>query len=238
LISKPLLVVYVVVIGATLVVDSPQYGLALAALGTLGFLLVGFLLFPHRQTTIEFVIPPLADQGELPGPFRLVGETIQPSAFFQRFVCVSRVKHVCVLVAYGVFSFLIFGLLGSAVKLSPYLRSGYFFWLLYTAILATGVVLFGAGRWYGEQRRLSRAKVAMGIVTGVRDDGRYRDVRYYFYDSEGNRRGGMQRDFVVRESDQVILVFYDKGNPDENISTRGFAYWSFAVRRAAAPEST
>ena len=232
-----LLAGYAVVVGATLVVDRPQYGLAAAALAALGFLLVGLGLYPRLRTAIEFVIPPFGAEESGGKPILLMGEAIQPSAFFRKFICVIRVKKAWVLIACGAYSLLVFVLLGSSVSLSPYVRGGYFAWLLYAAILATMQVLVQTSQWYNEQKLLGRAKVTLGTLTSVSEDGRYRHVRYQFLDSGGNRWGGMQRDLVTWEPDHIVLIFYDESQPGENTSTRGFAFRSFAIHPAGATES-
>lgn len=81
-------------------------------------------------------------------------------------------------------------------------------------------------KWYAEQVLLTRCEMTLGIVTGVSEMGRRRSIRYEFKDGKGDYRGGIQRDFLRRQMDQVVIVVYDRSNPDHNCSSRGFMFRS------------
>lgn len=214
---------FLVALSIGLVAENPRYVFAIASLAIFGFLVVGFLLFPRLKPGIPLSFPSLSDLEESEVSLLVTGTQVSPSAFPQHFACVLELKSRSLLVALTLLSLAAFCFLVSNVPLA-YLVEHHFFEIIYFPSLLTAFSLLISIKWYSEQSLLAKSVATLGMVSATVYSGRFRHIRYEFRDAKGGYFGGMQRDFVKRQMDQVVLVIYDQLNPDHNCSSRGFMF--------------
>ncbi|MFZ0734093.1 MAG: hypothetical protein WAM79_17360 [Candidatus Sulfotelmatobacter sp.] len=102
---------------------------------------------------------------------------------------------------------------------------------IFGAEIACGVglaVLIASLRWFVERCFLRRARYTIGTIIG-RDQGFiHSGVAYQFLDHQHERRGG-HGPLRGRESDNAVLVLYDRRNSDQNIPPGAFMFHSFRL---------
>lgn len=214
-----------------------QVVFAVVALLIFGFLAIGFLLFPRLKAVVPFVLGPISPNNDKDKTVLVAGTEVLPSDFPQHFTCVFQVKSLLLLLSLAVISIAAFCLLIAKTPLAGLIERSSLS-SVYVLVLATMTAFSISAKWYSEQSLLARSVVTFGMVTGVNEFNRFRELRYEFRDAEGGYFGGMQRDFGPRKLDNVVFVLYDKSNPDKNSSSRGFMFRSFTVypMRQAAQE--
>lgn len=219
------LVTYVVVTALLLSVDRAHYAIGLAAFATVGFLAVGFAVFPSHKAELTLPVGPFGPQ-ECGRRFRFIGLEIEGSPFQQQYVCRIRLRRWLPLLLSAAVATMSFLVVASDVPLLPVLRRrlliGQAWWL------ATLLALSFSSRWYSERVLLSRAAVALGMP-GYAGDG---TVAYNFFDQAGERRGAIEKDVDERAPDDAILVIFDVRDPDRNRSSRGFFFHEFTATPA------
>jgi hypothetical protein len=218
---------FVVLVAATLTVDKAQYAMGVAAMATLGFLLVGFAMFPHRDATLDFSFGPFPP--EVCGHrFVIVGLAVEASPFRKMYVCRLPIRNGAILILSGLLALATVIVVASDVPLMTYLHGGGVF-LAEICLIALALALHVSTRWYQEQILLSHAHVTLGSTSSVGA----KTLAYQFFDAAGERRGGIERDFFSRSADDALLIFYDARDPDRNSSSRGFMFRDLAVMPAA-----
>jgi len=220
-------------------ITKSQIVFAIAALLIFGFLAIGFLLFPKLKAVVPFVLGPISStkDKDKDKTVLVAGTEVLPSGFPQHFTCVFQVKSLFLLLSLAMASISVFCLLIAKAPLAGLIERSSLS-TVYVLTLATMTAFSISAKWYSEQSLLARSVVTFGMVTGVNEFNRFRELRYEFRDAEGGYFGGMQRDFGPRKLDNVVFILYDKSNPDKNSSSRGFMFRSFTVypTRQAAQE--
>jgi hypothetical protein len=218
-------VLFVVALSIGLVLENPRYVFAVASLAIFGFLVIGFLLFPRLNPGVPLRFPAASEPEQYEEKLLVAGLQVSPSGFPQQFACVLEPRSWWLLLLLGVLSLGAFCLLVSKIPLIHFVE-GHFFEGIYVPGLLTLAGLSISIKWYSEQSLLANSAATLGIVSGINEFGQYRKIRYEFRDAEGGYYGGTERDFVSRQMDQIVLVVYDRRNPDHSCSSRGFMFRS------------
>ena len=89
-------------------------------------------------------------------------------------------------------------------------------WVAYVSLIPLGIAI----SWLAECALLRKASIALGVVTQ-----RSRmQLAYAFRDAAGGYFGGTSAFHDRRNTDNLVLVFYDPANPDRNSSSSTLAY--------------
>lgn len=206
-----------------LIVENPRYVFAAASLVIFGFVVIGFLLFPRLNPGVPLRFPTASEPEQYQEKLLVAGFQISPGGFPQQFACVLEPKSWWLLLVLGLLSLGAFCFLVSSVPLVHFVEH-HFFESIYLPALLTLAGLFISIKWYSEQSLLANSAATLGLVSGISDFGRYRKIRYEFRDGEGGYYGGIERDFLSRQMDHVVLVVYNRRNPDHSCSSRGFMF--------------
>jgi hypothetical protein len=233
------IVIYGAVLSIGLASEFTRYVFAVAALAVFGFLTVGFFLFPKLKAVAPFSLGPSGTSSIKMEKMLMAGTEIRPSDFPQHFTFIFQLRAWPLLAALASFSLAAFCLLISSIPLFSLIRN-HEIASLYLSGYLTAIALWISTKWYSEQALLARSRLTLGIITGINKMSSHRQVRYEFRDENDGYFGGIERDFLSKQRDQIVFVMYDQSNPDNNSSSHGFLFRSFKVhplRQEAQEES-
>jgi hypothetical protein len=226
------LVCYVLAVAISLIVIDLRYAFFATAVAICAFVMLGFLVFPVFSSEFTFHLDAI-DESNLPKEvsqgFRFLGKTLHPRWFSQEIRCAMRLRNMPLLLAALVLAIIVIVAIWREVSLSFLIAGENRMWNI-MAIVFVGALLLGwSWIWLAEQLFLRNSAAALGIVQTYVDENQARVVRYEFHDSEGERRGGIEQDFMGNEEDHAVVVLYHLKNPDHCLSSRGFMFHQFMV---------
>src|SRR5437764_1439449 len=160
-------------------ITKSQVVFAIAALLIFGFLAIGFLLFPRLTAVVPFVLGPISSTSDKDKTVLVASTEVLPSGFPQHFTCVFQVKSLFLLLGLAIASISVFCLLIAKAPLAGLIERSSFS-TVYVLALATMTAFSISAKWYSEQSLLARSVVTFGMVTGVNEFNRFRELRYEF----------------------------------------------------------
>lgn len=215
--------------------------ICILGLGIAGFLLLiaGLIAFPKGLPSFPLCLPPTDSECSGSGGAVTVGGSYyQVSPFEQYFLARIHERWTFLL---AVCWFVSLGLIFATVlPLWPSFMFGTLFSPAYRTILflvAIGVAGIAA-QWCKERWELRIFKVALGSIQSVTsDDAGSKIMQYDFFDSNGERRGGVAADLSGRHSEDLVIVIYNPRDPDDCRAARGLFFHEVVLEKIGARAS-
>jgi hypothetical protein len=202
-------------------------------------LLVGAALFPRAK--VGFLIPlPTDDEVSNDPPAIIAGEEFRVSPYKKSVACMLKLSGFHKLLPISALSvacpyWLLTGHYSSAELLSP----GAGMYRVETIGFTGFFVLFQSLAWLQECWILRRANIAVGYVIGTQWGNVRETATYNFFDDKGERRGGrcpLVSSRIDGSSDDCLVVFYDRTDPDENVASPALRFHKLQTVLVSTPE--
>jgi hypothetical protein len=95
--------------------------------------------------------------------------------------------------------------------------------------IAGGLTFLTAWRFFSERYFLRSSLVGIGTILAINPGFHRRAITYQFSDQKGKRRGGSGK-FWKDRADSVVLVMFNRRDPDANAIHYDFIFHSFRIR--------
>lgn len=223
-------VIYGLLVAVAVVVEDLRYAFVPACIAVIIFLVAGYYLFPRRQATVQFSLPPASPDGPVGHALTLCNMEVAPKSYPQRLICLLQLHRVPQLIACGLLALATLLILtyGTA-SFAAFSSGGVAIFRIEFAAIGGLIVLLTAFLWMTEARMLRIAAITLGAVTDRRSNLRVTRITYEFRDAGGERRGGYAPVFGS-DPDNGVVVFYDPSDPDRHITHRQLLFHRFLVR--------
>jgi hypothetical protein len=227
--SRLVAVIYVLLAAVSIVVIDLRLALIPTACASLLLFLGGVIVFYRWQSALTLPWPAVGNELEPESVVVIDGAPCPFQGYEQSLLVVVRTRSLLglsagVALAGAALYAMIFVPIrweGPSGPRMDFFRSGAdsHGWLGRTARL----------RWFGERRFLRRSRFTIGTILG-KDPGFFRrGIAYQFFDHQGERRGGRGPLRRGSEEDNAVLVLYDPGDPDTNVSQAAFHFHRFSI---------
>ncbi len=227
-------VAYVVLFGACAVLDDLAPAFLLTAAVSLVFLLAGIAFLPRIRPAIKVAIASAGEGDSDAIPIRIAETEIPMRPYVQIATCTLTLRHIPELVASGLLAIGTIAVVASGAASYRTLLVNWGLFALEGACIAGAVILLMCLRWANECWLLRRAHAVLAPITGMESGLAYRQARYEFSDSAGNRFGGYSRIFG-ESAENAVVVFYEPTNPDENRAHCSLNFRRLRIHAVGAP---
>lgn len=219
--QSAVLVLFIVVLSASLVADIARYAFVATALAIFGFIAIGFLLLPKVDCELPFSVPPVTEGQKLV----IHGVETSASEFNEQFRCAFQLEGWKRLGRWLLISSVAFYLLLARVQATESFFAQYPGFSTEVGFLLGMAAIRGAVSWYEEQAFLAHAVITWGMRVDA--------LKYVFVRPETGYHGGSSR----KATANPIFVLFDPSKPDENICAQDLKFRSLAIyRKARVPQ--
>lgn len=157
--QSAVLVLFIVVLSASLVADIARYAFVATALAIFGFIAIGFLLLPKVDCELPFSVPPVTEGQKL----IIHGVETSASEFNEQFRCAFQLEGWKRLGRWLLISSVAFYLLLARVQVTESFFAQYPGFSTEAGFLLGMAAIRGVVSWYEEQAFLAHAVITWGM---------------------------------------------------------------------------